>query len=66
VLWIGLPLGIFGYLARWHSLWELLTLILLMFAYSAVFHSVAKSRTHSPTSLKAAPALGISSEWRFR
>jgi hypothetical protein len=30
VLWIGLPLGIFGYLARWRSPWELLTLILLM------------------------------------
>jgi hypothetical protein len=30
VLWIALPLGIFGYLGQWHSPWELLVLILLM------------------------------------
>jgi hypothetical protein len=30
VLWVGLPLGIFGYLARWRSRWELVGLILLM------------------------------------
>ena len=30
LLWIGSPLGIFGYLVRWHSRWELVTLILIM------------------------------------
>lgn len=30
VLWIGFPLSIFGYLVRWHSRRELLTLIVLM------------------------------------
>jgi hypothetical protein len=30
LLWIGFPLSVFGYLVRWHSPWELLTLIVLM------------------------------------
>lgn len=30
LLWIGFPLSVFGYLVRWHSRWELLTIILIM------------------------------------
>ena len=30
LLWIGFPLGVFSYLVRWHSRWELITLIVLM------------------------------------
>jgi len=30
LLWVGFPLGVFGYLVRWHSRWELVTLIVLM------------------------------------
>jgi hypothetical protein len=30
LLWIGFPLIVFGYLVRWHSRWELLTMIVLM------------------------------------
>jgi hypothetical protein len=37
VLWLGLPLGIFGYLARWHSRWELVGLILLMSLFPLFF-----------------------------
>jgi hypothetical protein len=30
LLWIGFPLSVFGYLVRWHSRWELVTMILIM------------------------------------
>ena len=30
LLWIGFPLSVFGFLVRWHSRWELVTMILIM------------------------------------
>ena len=30
LLWVGFPLSVFGYFVRWHSRWELITLIVLM------------------------------------
>ena len=30
LLWLGFPLSVFGFLVRWHSRWELVTMILIM------------------------------------
>jgi hypothetical protein len=30
LLWVGFPLSVFGYIVRWHSRWELVTMILIM------------------------------------
>jgi hypothetical protein len=47
LLWIGFPVGVFGYLARWHPHWELLTLIMLMSVIPSLFMGRPDSKTSS-------------------